>query len=154
MGLTGLAATLSFGLSQRSDDEQYFYRGMLPAADGGPEIGPSKKKLGAVIGSGPSDDIPVNADGNVTPGLKGISVNLMWDQIPAHRLPMTFPGGRGKGLVMYRMRANLVPSGLAAVADGGGPGHLVLAPSVTMSGQAYQGLLASALGLWEEVGAL
>lgn len=60
------------------------YRAMR-VAEGRPEIGTSKRYLGVSV---EGDHLPLDGDGNLSPGGGGMSVAPEWRRLPRHRIPM------------------------------------------------------------------
>jgi hypothetical protein len=52
-----------------------------------PEIGPGPRQLGVRFGSSEHDDINLDHEGYVYPGMGGLSVAPSVDALPPHRLP-------------------------------------------------------------------
>ena len=115
------------------------YRGMRED-NGAPETGDTARSLGAR----PDIDIPIDSDGNVTPGQGGMSVAPNAEDLPPHRKPPEL-GGTGKDPV-WEYDTNNLPPELQYVPDSST--HGTIQPSYTMPYSDYQNALANTSSDW------
>jgi hypothetical protein len=161
--LAGAAITLaslqSFTLAQRRQalDEQErakgprIYRAMKEAGSGRPEVGPTKRTLGAKPGVGRYDDIAVDGNGDVWPNTGGMSVNLLTPcNLPPHKLARSL-GGVESNDPTWAIPIALLPQDLSLAPDPGNPLHVYVEPSFRMSLGSYQDSLATTAPFWEKV---
>jgi len=151
--LDALAAAIlaSGSLPHPSDpnnrEDPSLYRSMR-AADIGlmPAVGPTGRTLGARVPL----DIPVDADGMVSPGTGGMSVAPFSPaNLPSHRRPSSLPGGTSKdpvwSILVTQLGVDLSyrpdPDNLL--------GHGFVEPSHRMSYAQYEGELESTQGRWQ-----
>jgi len=133
------------------------YRAMFPDGDH-PKTGPSKNTLGAKIGHGKYDDLPMDEDGKVAPGTGGLSVAPRWRELPSHRIPerlnwkLRKKKARGDNrLVCWRhgtgdFETSAVTSQLQFVVQSSE--HGVVEPRSRMSADEYQRALAATAPDW------
>lgn len=132
-------------------------RGMRPAADGLPRLGPTPKTLGARPGAAAGEgDIVMDERGMVRPGGEGEPEGMSVSPPPADnivyfRRPPEH-GGTAKKLKLYEMDTEELPDELVAMSDPENPeGHFLIAPAYEMSFEEYQGALESTRDLWRVV---
>jgi hypothetical protein len=126
------------------------YRGMLRDGDR-PEIGPSRKTLGAQI----PGDLSEN-EGLVKPKTGGMSVSPTWRDLPMHRVPRRLKhlADEAAGNNNYecwkmgegRFQDGVVTEGLTLRLDK--PKHGLVEPSTIMKTTKYQTYLAETRDLW------
>ena len=143
-----------------------YYRGMV-AQDGKPKIGRSARLLGVR----PAIDINIeqmpigflDEQGYLLPesqrnfhgdcvsvairDIKGMSVSLSIEGLPAFRKPTEF-GGNGKD-PLWKIDDSIITGDLQAVQDS--RTHVSIMPRVTMSLEKYEAALASTQKYWERV---
>jgi RHS repeat-associated protein len=131
--------------SIKNDDSGsgFLYRGMKSNGQGGPELGASKRTLGAI----PDVDIPV-VSGYVSPGTGGLSVSPGSPyNLPSHRRPPEF-GGTGKDPV-WGIRPRDLGLDLSYGPDPSNPSkHGFIEPSQPMKFNEYQDALGATRWLW------
>lgn len=123
-----------------------------------PLVANSARGLGVRFGNGPTDDLPVDSDGNVHPG-KGMSVAPHWKLLPLHRIPRRlgkkFPDIRqaaGKDQdACWKMGVgpfinSQVRDGLALFVDS--PRHGVVGPSKAVNKDEFLAALIATRDLW------
>lgn len=122
-------------------------RRIRAAEDGLPEVGAT----GRYLGVRPDIDIPVDKDGEVEPGVGGMSVipppviNLA-----PHRLPREF-GGQSRDSV-FGFETDELPEELAYRPDPDNPeGHGFVEPARRMSFEEYERSIHDTRGLWRPV---
>jgi hypothetical protein len=128
-------------------------RGMRPADDGSPRLGPTPKTLGARPAGpdGEDGDIPVGEDGMVRPGTGGMSVS---PYPPSNIVPFRRPpehGGTAKKFRLYEIETDELPEELVARDDPHREGHVFIEPAREMSFEDYQSALESTEDLWKAV---
>jgi hypothetical protein len=126
------------------------YRGMLRDGDH-PEIGPSRKTLGAQVPGDLSDE-----EGLVKPKTGGMSVSPTWRDIPMHRMPRRLKhlAHQATGSNTYEcwkmgegpFQGGVVTEGLSLRLDK--PKHGLVEPSIIMKTTEYQEYLARTCNLW------
>jgi RHS repeat-associated protein len=121
------------------------YRSMK--GDRAPELGPSKRTLGAVIGPPPRGDIEV-CDGCVRPGTGGMSVSpdSPWN-LPEFRRPPSF-GGTGKDRVWVIQESAL---GIDLKFKQDTPTHGGIEPARVMTPEDFQKALAATVERWKKL---
>lgn len=134
------------------------YRAMLADGDK-PKVGPSKKQLGAVLGDGRYDDLPISAEGKVAPGTGGMSVAPNWRSLPRHRIPqrlnekLAAPTATGNNQLkcwrygLGEFISESLTRELHLVIDSAV--HGIVEPAEIMLAEAYQAALGATQPAWE-----
>lgn len=123
------------------------FRAMKESADGLPSVGRSSRELGVRV-DGPHRDIPVAADGTVSPATGGMSVALdAATNLPKPRLPKSL-GGEGRDPV-FQMKGEAIPATLSVRPDR--YPHACVEPRALCLLSAYESALAGTRGDWSKV---
>jgi hypothetical protein len=122
--------------------------------DGLPKAEASKTGLGVLVGSGPDDDIPIQADGLLHPRTGGMSVSPddpMY--LPTWRRPKKF-GGTGKHPV-WVISSELIQGQIVYWPDDPNPegvvDHGLVEPSAPTTEEVLQAALAATQEHWREL---
>jgi hypothetical protein len=131
------------------DDRGFYFKAMIPEADGLPKIGRSSRMLGVRV---PKDIVP-DEKGMVGPGNGGMSVapNSMWN-VPNHRRPRGMRmGSTGKSDdYMYSVSGTSIPvDKLSVRLDPNRPEkHAFVEPAISVDLSRYETDLASTRNDW------
>ena len=135
------------------------YRSMLADADGRPKAGSSAQTLGVRTPPEKKIDLPVDAEGCVSPATGGMSVAPAWRLLPPWRIPKRLRplSGDATGsdsLVCWRMSEGPFVRGAVSEKlilcpdEGESPTHGVVEPSERMLLAGYQAALDATLDQW------
>jgi hypothetical protein len=128
-------------------DGTALFRAMKKNGDGFPLVGPSSRTLG-VRSDGPCCDLPIAADGSVSPETGGMSVALdKAENLPKHRLPKS-QGGNGRDAVFRLFSTTLAPT--LAVRSDRYP-HALVEPSARCLLSQYESDLAATRQHWSKI---
>jgi hypothetical protein len=130
---------------------------VMTVDDDKPSVANNARGLGVRAGDGPHDDIPVGANGEVTPGTGGMSVAPSWRDLPDIRIPRRLREkgplfARGKDFdACWRLGEGAFVVG--SVADGlvlrpDRPDHGTVEPKAVESLNQYLNDLAATRELW------
>ena len=125
---------------------QPIFRAMKENRDGYPVTGRSSRTLGVRI-DGPNHDILVARDGNVSPGVGGMSVALdAAPNLPKHRLPKSL-GGEGRDPV-FTMSSAALPGCLLVRPDR--YPHAFIEPAIVCRFERYETDLSGTRVSWSK----